>query len=66
MWDIPQIIDVPGAGALKIALIGPGEQRRKALAGALKGFEGVSVKEFPFFPADLNDLPKMLSHEPGL
>jgi pilus assembly protein CpaE len=60
MSDSPQNHEVPGTGGLSIALMGPDENRRKELAVALAGFQGVSVKEFSSFPANLDDLPGML------
>jgi pilus assembly protein CpaE len=61
MSDFSRNHDVPGAGGLSIALIGPDDKRRRELAGALAGFQGASVKEFSSFPAELDDLPRMLA-----
>ncbi len=47
-------------GPMPVALIGPDERRRKAMAEALSGRPGVVVKEFVAFPRDLDDLPKLL------
>ncbi|MDR3750571.1 MAG: AAA family ATPase, partial [Terracidiphilus sp.] len=60
MSDMPQIPESPAIGALSVALIGPDEKRRIAVAGALAGFPGVAITEFPSFPAELDDLPRML------
>jgi len=60
MSDIPQISESPSAGIISIGLIGPDEKRRIAVASALAGFPGVAITEFPSFPADLDDLPRML------
>jgi Flp pilus assembly CpaE family ATPase len=49
-----------GAGKLSIALIGPDEERRKALAGSLAGFHGGTVTEFSSYPPALDDVPRML------
>lgn len=47
-------------GSLSVALIGPDEGRRKAMAKALSGRPGVAVQEYVAFPRDLEDLPKLL------
>ena len=47
-------------GALSIALIDPDDQRREEVAGALAVFPGAAVREHASFPADLDDLPRML------
>jgi pilus assembly protein CpaE len=62
MAEIQQLPDSPGGGALFVALIGPDEQRRKAVVAALSGRRGVVVREFSAFPADLETLPRMLEH----
>ncbi len=49
-----------GKGSLSVALIGPDEQRRSAMAEALSGRPGVVVQEYVAFPRDLEDLPKLL------
>ena len=46
--------------SMSVALIGPDERRRRAMAEALSGRPGVAVKEFPAFPADLDELPRLL------
>jgi pilus assembly protein CpaE len=46
--------------SLSVALIGPDEQRRKAMAEALSGRPGVAVQEYVAFPRDLDDLPRLL------
>src|SRR5664279_3531413 len=45
---------------LSIAVIDPDDQYRKEVAGALAGFQGMTVREYSSFPADLDDLPQML------
>jgi pilus assembly protein CpaE len=47
-------------GPLSVALIGPDERRRKAMAEALSGRPGIVVKEYADFPRDLDDLPRLL------
>ena len=49
-----------GAGVLSIALIGPDEERRKAVAAALAACQGNAVREFSSYPASLDDMPKLL------
>ena len=49
-----------GAAKLSIALIGPDEERRKALAGTLAGFHAGAVREFSSYPPYLDNVPKML------
>jgi pilus assembly protein CpaE len=44
---------------LSVALIGPEEQRRRAVAGALAGPQANVAREFPYYP-DLDDVPKLL------
>jgi pilus assembly protein CpaE len=55
-----QIPDASNVVALSIALIDPDAQRRKEVAGALAAFQGTAVREYSSFPADLEDIPKML------
>jgi pilus assembly protein CpaE len=55
-----------GKGSLSVALIGPDEQRRKAMAEALSGRAGVVVQEYVAFPRDLEDLPKLLEEHYGV
>jgi|HubBroStandDraft_1064217.scaffolds.fasta_scaffold21107_3 pilus assembly protein CpaE len=45
---------------MSVALIGPDEQRRRAMAEALSGRPGVAVKEYIAFPRDLDELPRLL------
>src|SRR5580704_12735020 len=49
-----------GSDALSIALIGPEEQRRKEAANALLLCENVEVREFPAYPASLEDVPRLV------
>lgn len=57
----PQVQDTDALGAnlLSVALIGPEEQRRKAVAAALVGPLCGARREFPFYP-DLEQVQKML------
>jgi pilus assembly protein CpaE len=45
---------------ISIALIDPDDQRREEATGFLAGFHGTTVREFSSFPANLDDLPRML------
>jgi pilus assembly protein CpaE len=56
----PQFSDSFGADPLSIALIGPDEERRKAAASALAGFQGAEIREFSSYPPGLDDLPRLL------
>ncbi|MGD0682713.1 MAG: hypothetical protein ABR990_11765, partial [Terracidiphilus sp.] len=60
---MPEFLDVhgvQGTGALSIALIGSDEPRRNAIARVLAECPGVRVQEFSSYPADLNEMFKML------
>ncbi|MGO8757226.1 MAG: AAA family ATPase [Terracidiphilus sp.] len=46
---------------LNVALLGPDEQRRKAVVGALSRRPEVQIREFSSFPPKLEDLPQMLA-----
>jgi pilus assembly protein CpaE len=54
------ISDAPGGAVLSTALIDPDDLRRKEVVSALAGFQGTTVREYPSFPTDLDDLPRML------
>ena len=56
----PQYPDSFGADPLSIALIGPDEQRRRAVAYALAGCQGSEVREFTSYPPGLDDVPRLL------
>jgi Flp pilus assembly CpaE family ATPase len=47
-------------GLLSIALIGPDEEKRKALAHAIEVCRGGDVREFSSYPPALDDVPKLL------
>lgn len=51
--------DALGTNVLSVALIGPEEQRRKAVALALAGPQANVTREFSFYP-ELDDLPRIL------
>jgi pilus assembly protein CpaE len=52
--------DSYGIDLLSIALIGPDEDRRKAVAGALARCQSGETREFFSYPASLDDVPRML------
>jgi pilus assembly protein CpaE len=54
--------DALGAKVLSVALIGPQEQRRKAVANALAGSQASVTKEFTSYPG-FDDVPRLL--DPG-
>ncbi len=49
-----------GVDIQSIALIGPDEDRRRAVLGALAGCKSGEVREFFAYPASLEDLPKLV------
>ncbi len=55
-----QYPDSLGADVLSIALIGPDEDRRKALATALNSCQSGEIREFSSYPPSLDDVPKLL------
>jgi pilus assembly protein CpaE len=55
-----QISDSNSAVLLSVALIDPDNQHRREVATALAGFQGTSVREYSSFPADLDEVPRML------
>jgi pilus assembly protein CpaE len=54
--------DALGSKVLSVALIGPQEQRRKAVAGALAGSQASVTSEFTVYPK-FDDVPRLL--DPG-
>jgi pilus assembly protein CpaE len=67
---MPEISSVPGSGAgangagdLSIALIGPDEPRRKAVADALADCQQGVVQEFNAYPNSPDELPLMLEEQ---
>ena len=60
MPELHEVHDAHGAGVISVALIGPDEPRRKAIANALNKCSGVHVQEISSYPADVEDIPKML------
>jgi pilus assembly protein CpaE len=49
--------------ALSIALIGPEELTRRAAADALRNGRGNDIREFDAYPADLDEVPKILDQQ---
>jgi pilus assembly protein CpaE len=60
MPAFPEVPGAHGAGVLSIALIGPDETRRKAIADVLAECSGARVQEFSSYPADFDEMSKML------
>src|SRR5271157_4832095 len=56
----PQYPDSLGSDTLLIALIGPDDQRRKAVSSALAACRGGQVREISAYPAGLDDVPRLL------
>src|SRR6201994_3242083 len=52
----PDMLDIH---VMSVALIGPEEQRRKAVASALAGSQANLAREFPSYP-ELDDVPQLL------
>jgi pilus assembly protein CpaE len=49
-----------GSSVLSIALIGPDEPRRRAVAAALGGSQAAVTREFTSYPPNLDDVPRLL------
>ena len=62
MSSSPQIPDLSGAGLLSVLLIGPDQQRRRAVADALLGCPIGLIRESDY-PTDLDDLPRMIDQQ---
>lgn len=60
MPSVRQISDISSPGALSVVLIGPDEQRRRAIAKALSGCPVAQIREVSAYPADLDDLARAL------
>ena len=56
--DPRQAPDTPIKSVLSIALIGPDDDRRKAILAVLSGCPGAKTHEFTSFPPDLDELPR--------
>ena len=62
MSSSPQIPDISGPGLLSVLLIGPDQQRRRAVADALLGCPVGLIRESDY-PTDLDDLPRMIDQQ---
>jgi pilus assembly protein CpaE len=60
MSDVSRVQNGTDRNVLSVALIGPHEQRRKAIAAALLERSNVNIQEFSTYPADLENLPRAL------
>jgi pilus assembly protein CpaE len=61
MQDVKKVPIGPEGTTLTVAILGPDEQRRKVMASALFGHEGLRVKEFTSYPPKLEELPQALA-----
>ncbi len=57
------ISDSTGPGSLSVVLIGPDEQRRRAVAEALSASPVGVIREISAYPSDLDELPRMLDNQ---
>jgi len=55
--------DSLSAEGMSIALIGPEELTRRAAADALRQCRGNEIREFDAYPADLDEVPKLLDQQ---
>ena len=60
MSSLLHIADAPDTMSLSIAIIDPDGRNRQEVADVISGFQGITVREYPDFPAGLEDLPRML------
>jgi pilus assembly protein CpaE len=60
MAGFPEIPGTHGAHVFSVALIGPDERRRNAIAGVLAECSGVRVQEFSSYPVDPDEMSKTL------
>ncbi|HUD15525.1 MAG TPA: AAA family ATPase [Terracidiphilus sp.] len=60
MSSFPQVPDTPGPGLLSVLLISPDEQRRRDVAAALYGGPIGLIREYASYPANLDELPRIL------
>jgi len=58
-----QIPDSAGPGALSLVLIGPDEQRRRAVVEALSGSPVGVIREISSYPSDLDEVPRILENQ---
>ena len=60
MAQAPKTPDSSGPGLLSVLLIGPDNQRRRAVYEALSSCPIGLIREYTSYPADLDELPRML------
>jgi pilus assembly protein CpaE len=60
MPDVSRVQDGTERNVLSVALIGPDEQRRRAMAIALGSHPGAIIHEFPSYSAGQENLPQLL------
>lgn len=63
MSDVKEKADATGKGALSVALIGPDEQRRKAVAAVLTARHDLRVRELSSYPPDLDKLLRSIGQQ---
>jgi pilus assembly protein CpaE len=61
MPAITQIPDTIAAGVLSVALIGPDDRRRKAIANEVAGWGDGGIREFSSYPSSGDELSRMLA-----
>ncbi len=61
MPQVPRDSAVPDETTLTVALLGPDEQRRAEVAGALSKHPGLRLQEFSSLPPKLADLPERMA-----
>jgi len=62
MPPFSQSSDSSGSGLLSVLLIGPDDQRRRAVSEALASCPVGMIREYKAYPADLDDLPRIVEH----
>jgi pilus assembly protein CpaE len=60
MSDVSRVQNGTDRNVLSVALIGPHEQRRKAIAEALAARSPVHIEEFAYYPTDLDHVARVL------
>jgi pilus assembly protein CpaE len=63
MSPAPRDTAIPDETALTVALVGPDEQLRKAVALALSGYPGLRLQEFSSFPPNVDHLHQRLAQQ---
>ncbi|HEY1649418.1 MAG TPA: hypothetical protein VGF96_15660 [Terracidiphilus sp.] len=61
MSDVSRVQDGTEKNVLSIALIGPDEQHRRAMAAAIARHSGALIHEFPSYSSGMEQLPQLLA-----